>query len=41
MSPTTKGIPVVSLARAKTLGIKVKSGILLSGEVIQEFDWKK
>jgi len=41
MSPTTKGIPVVSLARAKTLGIKVKSGILLSGEVIREFDWKK
>lgn len=41
MSPTTKGNPVVSLARAKTLGIKVKSGILLSGEMIREFDWKK
>lgn len=41
MSPTTKGIPVISLARAKTMGIKVKSGILLSGDVIREFDWKK
>ncbi|MBF8260134.1 MAG: protein of unknown function DUF534, partial [Actinobacteria bacterium] len=41
MSPTTKGNPVVSLARAKAMGIKVKSGILLTGEVIREFDWNK
>jgi len=41
MQPTTKGLPVVSLARAKALGIKVDSSVLLSAEVIQEFDWDK
>jgi len=39
--PTVKGLPVVSLARAKKLGIKIKSGILLSSEVIKEFEWNK
>jgi ABC-type uncharacterized transport system substrate-binding protein len=41
MLPTIKGLPVVSLARANTLGIKVDSGVLLSAEVIQEFEWDK
>lgn len=41
MEPTVKGNPIVSLARANKLGIKVKSGILLAAEVIQEFEWEK
>lgn len=41
MKPTVKGIPVVSLVRAKKLGIRVKSGVLLSSEVIEKFDWEK
>ena len=39
MVPTTKGMPVLSLARAKKLGIKLDSDVLLSSEVIQRFDW--
>lgn len=41
MTPTVKGAPVISLARANKLGIKVKSGLLLSAEVIQRFEWEK
>jgi hypothetical protein len=41
MQPTVKGTPVISLARANRLGIKVKSGMLLSAEVIEQFDWDK
>lgn len=41
MLPTVKGLPVVSLARANALDIKVDSGVLLSAEVIQEFEWNK
>jgi ABC-type uncharacterized transport system substrate-binding protein len=41
MVPTVKGVPVISLARASRLGIKVKSGLLLSAEVIQGFEWEK
>lgn len=36
---TAKGIPVVSLARARKLGIKVSSGVLLSADVITRFEW--
>lgn len=39
MRPTVKGHAVVSLARANKLGIKIKSGVLLSAEVIKKFDW--
>lgn len=39
MVPTTKGMPVLSLARAKKLGLKLDSSVLLSSEVIQRFDW--
>jgi ABC-type uncharacterized transport system substrate-binding protein len=39
MQPTTKGLPVVSLARANALGIKVDTSVLLSAEVIEKFDW--
>lgn len=41
MQPTVKGLPVVSLARAKALGIKVDSDVLLSVEAIEKFDWDK
>jgi ABC-type uncharacterized transport system substrate-binding protein len=39
IQPTVKGNPVVSLARANKLGLKVKSSVLLSAEVISKFDW--
>lgn len=39
MRPTLKGNPVVSLARANKLGLKVKASVLLSAEVISKFDW--
>jgi ABC-type uncharacterized transport system substrate-binding protein len=41
MTPTTKGIPVVSLARANRLGLKPSTSVLLSTEVIQRFEWEK
>ncbi len=41
MVPTTKGLPVISLARAKRLGIGIKSSLLLSSQVIQDFEWNK
>ena len=39
MAPTTKGMPVVSLARAKRLGLKLSADLLLTAEVIQRFEW--
>ena len=41
MKASIKGEPVVSLARAKKLGIKVKTSILLSAEVMQKFAWEE
>jgi len=41
MLPTVKGIPVINLARAKKLGLKPTTGVLLSAEVIEKFDWDK
>lgn len=41
MQPTVKGSPVISLARANALGIRVKSGLLLSAEVIEKYDWDR
>lgn len=41
MVPTDKGRPVISLARANRLGIKVKSGLLLSAEVVRTFEWNR
>lgn len=40
MRPTHKGLPVVSLARARALGIPIPSSVLLSSEVITEFEWQ-
>jgi ABC-type uncharacterized transport system substrate-binding protein len=39
--PTVKGVPVISIARAKKLGIKVKSAVLLSSEVVSDFQWER
>ena len=41
MQPTVKGLPVVSLARANTLGMKIDSGVLLSVEAVEKFEWDK
>jgi ABC-type uncharacterized transport system substrate-binding protein len=41
MTPTTKGMPAISLARAKKLGIKLDADLLLTSEVIQYFDWNQ
>jgi ABC-type uncharacterized transport system substrate-binding protein len=41
MTPTTKGVPVISLARAKKLGLKPVTSVLLSAEVIENFEWDK
>jgi ABC-type uncharacterized transport system substrate-binding protein len=41
MVPTLKGAPVISLARAKKLGINVKTGLLLSAEVVQRYEWEQ
>ncbi|MBK8324043.1 MAG: hypothetical protein IPL06_15215 [Betaproteobacteria bacterium] len=38
---TTKGLPVISLARAKKLGIAVRSEQLLAAQVIATFEWDK
>lgn len=37
--PTLKGNPAINLARAQQLGIDVSSSLLLSAEVVQDFDW--
>lgn len=41
MVPTVKGEPVVSLARAKLIGISIKTSTLLTAEVVQKFEWEK
>ena len=41
IKPTVKGEPVISLARAKKLGLKIKTGILLTVDVIEKFKWEK
>lgn len=41
MRATVKGTPVVSLARANALGVKVRSSVLLSSEVLPRFEWDR
>jgi ABC-type uncharacterized transport system substrate-binding protein len=41
MQPTVKGEPIVSLARAKLLGIRIGSEILLSSRVVEKLEWEK
>jgi ABC-type uncharacterized transport system substrate-binding protein len=38
--PTVKGHPVLNLSRAEQLGINVRSGVLLSSEVVRGFQWQ-
>jgi ABC-type uncharacterized transport system substrate-binding protein len=40
MEPTVKGEPIVSLARARRLGIPIKTSILLTARVVEKFDWE-
>lgn len=39
MEPAGKGVPMINLARANKLGLKVKSSVLLSAEVVSRFPW--
>ncbi len=39
--PTVKGEPIINLARAKKLGIKIDSEVLLSSKVLDKFAWEK
>ncbi|MFA5156635.1 MAG: ABC transporter substrate binding protein [Candidatus Omnitrophota bacterium] len=39
--PTIKGEPIISLARAKKLGLRPKSTILLNSEIVNKFEWEK
>jgi ABC-type uncharacterized transport system substrate-binding protein len=39
MVPTRKGMPVISIARAKKLGIRLDAELLLTAEVLQRFEW--
>lgn len=41
MKPTIKGKPVISLARAKKLGIRISTDLLLTAHVIKDFQWNK
>jgi ABC-type uncharacterized transport system substrate-binding protein len=41
MRPSLKGEPVISLARANKLGIRIKANLLLSAEVVTDFHWDK
>ncbi len=38
---TIKGEPLISLARANQLGIKIKSSVLLSSQVIKKYYWEE
>jgi ABC-type uncharacterized transport system substrate-binding protein len=41
IKPTIKGRPMLSLARARKLGLRVKSKVLLTADVIEKFEWDK
>ena len=41
MKPTIKGKPVISLARAKKLGIRISTDLLLTAKVIRNFQWNR
>lgn len=40
MRPTVKGHPALNLARAKQLGLAVRSSLLLSAEVVTGYEWE-
>lgn len=37
--PTAKGQPMISLARARKLGLSINSGVLLNAQVLSRFTW--
>ena len=39
MEATVKGEPMISLARARKLGIAVNTSTLLTARVVNKFDW--
>lgn len=39
--PTIKGQPILSLARAKKLDIRVNAPLLLTAQVVKQFEWEK
>jgi ABC-type uncharacterized transport system substrate-binding protein len=39
MRPTTRGLPVVNLARARALGLMPPTGVLLTAEVVKRYEW--
>lgn len=41
MVPTVKGEPIISLARARKLGIRVSSDLLLTAAVVSKFQWEQ
>jgi ABC-type uncharacterized transport system substrate-binding protein len=41
MEPTIKGEPIISLARAKKLGLRISSDLLLTATVLTEFQWEQ
>lgn len=41
ISPSLKGKPAISLARADLLGLKIKSRLLTTTEVVNQFAWQK
>ncbi|MGV3573486.1 MAG: ABC transporter substrate-binding protein [Ramlibacter sp.] len=41
MQPTTKGAPVINMARAKKLGLQIDPKALQGVEQVQRFDWDK
>ncbi len=40
MKPTVKGHPMINLARAKKMGLRLKTDILLSAEIVEHFIWE-
>ncbi len=41
IEPTRLGNPALNLARARQLGLAVRSGLLLSTEVVKNFEWER
>ena len=41
VEPTRLGNPALNLARARQLGLPVRSGLLLSAEVVKDFEWER
>lgn len=41
MRPTVRGLPVISLARARDLGLKPDTSLLLSAEVVPRYEWQQ